>query len=67
MSKIKLSISIRKAENIKPACEPYPEQEPLDPSKRGYPSKKDAEPFNDDDQKKGDDLGRDDRNTEHFK
>lgn len=67
MSNPRLPVSLPEDENMDPVGEPYPEQEPLDPSDGKHPHEKTPAPFNDDDQKKGDDFGRNGQQSETYK
>lgn len=59
MTNPKLPSSLPEDENMDPVGEPYPEQEPLNPSDGTHPSEQQPKPFNDEDKKKGEDFGRD--------
>lgn len=67
MSNHKHPESLPEDENMDPVGEPYPEQEPLDPSDGRHPPEQQPRPFNDEDKKKGDDLGRDTGENTKFK
>lgn len=67
MSNPKLPASLPEDENMNPVGEPYPEQEPLNPSDGNHPSEQQPKPFNEEDKKKGENLGRDIELIQPFK
>lgn len=66
MTKRRLPATQEELENMDPFREPYPEKEPLNPGE-GYKPPKQEKPFNEDDQKNGDDFGREIIPNEIFK